>query len=146
MKKLSPHCLLAFVLASAPSTLAFLGQSVRLAEHGKTSSLNAATTAEGIPPPRVTSSVSSSMGPTAEFPPPLTQFEKFQRAATFWSTAIPIVANYYGLIGNLRLQELLGSPLNDEDVQVSPLVTSLRVTMLDFFSLTRFLSSISFLS
>jgi hypothetical protein len=55
---------------------------------------------------------------SAEFPPPLTPIEKFQRAATFWSVAIPIVANYYGLIGNLKLQELLGSPMREEDVEV----------------------------
>lgn len=54
---------------------------------------------------------------STEFPPPLTPIEKFQRAATFWSVAIPIVANYYGLIGNLKLQELLGSPMSDEDVE-----------------------------
>jgi hypothetical protein len=56
---------------------------------------------------------------SAEFPPPLTSLEKLQRAATFWSVALPIVANYYGLIGNLRLQEILGSPMSENDVEVS---------------------------
>ena len=63
-------------------------------------------------------SLRSSLDQSAEFPPPLTSIEKVQRAATFWSVAIPIVANYYGLIGNLKLQEVLGSPLNEEDVEV----------------------------
>lgn len=55
---------------------------------------------------------------SAVFPPPLTSFGRIQRAATFWSTAIPIVANYYGLLSNLKLQELMGSPQTDEDIEV----------------------------
>lgn len=69
--------------------------------------------AMAAPPPAFTSSE------TAEFPPPLTSLEKLQRAATFWSVALPIVANYYGLIGNLKLQEILGSPMSEGDVEVS---------------------------
>jgi len=44
-----------------------------------------------------------------EFPPPLSPWDRTKRAATFYSTAIPIVANYYGLIGNLKIKELLGT-------------------------------------
>jgi hypothetical protein len=56
-----------------------------------------------------------------EFPPPLSTLDRMKRAATFWSTTIPIVANYYGLIGNIKLQELLGNKMTDEDVEVSEL-------------------------
>ena len=54
-----------------------------------------------------------------EFPPPLSPFDQFKRAASFWSTAVPIIANYYGLIGNVKLQELLGTSLDEENVEVS---------------------------
>lgn len=54
-----------------------------------------------------------------EFPPPLSSLDRMKRAATFWSTAIPIVANYYGLIGNLKLKELLGNEMTEADVEVS---------------------------
>jgi hypothetical protein len=53
-----------------------------------------------------------------EFPPPLSALDRAKRAVTFWSTAIPIVANYYGLIGNIKLQELLGAEVTEEDVEV----------------------------
>ena len=55
---------------------------------------------------------------SVEFPPPLSAFDRMQRAATFWSTAIPIVANYYGLIGNIKLQEVLGSQVAEDDIEV----------------------------
>jgi hypothetical protein len=54
-----------------------------------------------------------------EFPPPLSTLDRMKRAATFWSTTIPIVANYYGLIGNIKLQELLGNKMTEEDIEVS---------------------------
>ena len=72
-------------------------------------------------------SLSASSGATAssstgnfegvEFPPPLTNAQRLQRAATFWSTALPIVAGYYGLISRLKLQELLGDRLSDAEVE-----------------------------
>ena len=50
---------------------------------------------------------------TVEFPPPLSKVDRFKRATTFWSTALPIVASYYGLIGRLKLQEVfLGNKLD----------------------------------
>ena len=54
---------------------------------------------------------------TVEFPPPLSEFDRFKRAATFWSTAIPIVASYYGLIGQLKLQEIFGDKLTEETIE-----------------------------
>jgi len=53
-----------------------------------------------------------------ESPPPLSKLERLQRAASFWSTAIPIVANYYGLIGRIKLQERLGESHGEEAIEV----------------------------
>lgn len=52
------------------------------------------------------------------FPPPLSQLDRLKRAAVFWSKAVPIVANYYGLIGNLKLKEILGESLDDKTIEV----------------------------
>ena len=70
----------------------------------------------------VASSTSSSAaveddGGPSEFPPPLSNVDRLKRAAKFWSEAIPIVANYYGLIGNIKLQELLGNELSESDIE-----------------------------
>jgi hypothetical protein len=54
-----------------------------------------------------------------KFPPPLSRVGRLTRAATFWSKAIPIVANYYGLIGNIKLQEIMGETLGNDDIEVS---------------------------
>jgi len=54
---------------------------------------------------------------SVEFPPPLSQIDRLQRSALFWSKALPIVANYYGLIGSLKLQELLGEELAEEKIE-----------------------------
>jgi hypothetical protein len=51
------------------------------------------------------------------FPPPLSQADRLKRAATFWSTAVPIVASYYGIIGKTKLQELLGQKMTDEEIE-----------------------------
>ena len=52
------------------------------------------------------------------FPPPLSATDRLKRAATFWSTAVPIIANYYGLIGTLKLNEILGKEMTDEEIEV----------------------------
>ena len=49
---------------------------------------------------------------SVEFPPPLSKVERLKRATTFWSTALPIVASYYGIISRLKLQEILGGKLD----------------------------------
>ncbi|CAJ1945277.1 unnamed protein product [Cylindrotheca closterium] len=51
------------------------------------------------------------------FPPPLSQLDRLKRAAVFWSKAVPIVANYYGLIGTLKLQEIMGETLDEETIE-----------------------------
>lgn len=52
-----------------------------------------------------------------EFPPPLTGVERIQRAATFWTTCVPIVANYYGILSKIKLQEVLGSEISDDQIE-----------------------------
>lgn len=55
---------------------------------------------------------------TVEFPPPLNQVDQIKRAATFWSVAVPIVANYYGKFAEMKLREgLLGETMSDEEVE-----------------------------
>ena len=54
---------------------------------------------------------------SVEFPPPLSSFDRFKRAATFWSTCLPIVASYYGLIGQLKFQEIFGDKLTEELIE-----------------------------
>ena len=39
-----------------------------------------------------------------EFPPPLTKVQRVQRAAKFWSSAIPIVLSYYSKDAELRVK------------------------------------------
>jgi hypothetical protein len=54
-----------------------------------------------------------------EFPPPLTSIDQMKRAATFYSTAVPIIANYIGLIGNIKLQEMMKTEsIDEEDIEV----------------------------
>jgi len=56
---------------------------------------------------------------SVEFPPPLSKVDRLKRATTFWSTALPIVASYYGLISRLKLQELLsGNKLPAEEEEL----------------------------
>ena len=58
-----------------------------------------------------------------EFPPPLSSWDRTKRAATFYSTVVPIIANYYGLIGNLKVQELLGTGrFSEEEIEVRALM------------------------
>jgi hypothetical protein len=53
-----------------------------------------------------------------EFPPPLTPLQRLQRATTFWGTALPIVANYYGLISRIKLYEILGRNITEEQIEI----------------------------
>lgn len=50
-----------------------------------------------------------------DFPPPLSAWDSTKRSATFYQTAVPIVADYYGLIANLKIKEILGSEKIDEE-------------------------------
>ena len=55
---------------------------------------------------------------SVEFPPPLSPVDRIKRGATFWSTAVPIIASYYGLISRIKLQELvLDNPMTEEEIE-----------------------------
>lgn len=54
-----------------------------------------------------------------DFPPPLTNVERLQRAAKFWSSAIPIVLSYYSKDAELRVKEAFtGIPLTETEKQI----------------------------
>jgi aarF domain-containing kinase len=66
----------------------------------------------------VSSDIPSSNSESVEFPPPLSPVERLKRGATFWSTAVPIIASYYGLISRIKLQELiLDNPMTQEEIE-----------------------------
>lgn len=50
-----------------------------------------------------------------EFPAPLTTAQRFLRAATFWSTALPLVASYYGLSAEIKLRQMILNECTSED-------------------------------
>jgi len=53
-----------------------------------------------------------------EFPPPLSKVDAVKRAATFWSSAVPIAASYYSKTIELQFKELLsGESLSDDEVE-----------------------------
>ncbi len=53
-----------------------------------------------------------------EFPAPLTTAQRFLRAATFWSTAFPLLASYYGLSAEIKLRQMiLNECTSEEEVQ-----------------------------
>ena len=56
---------------------------------------------------------------TLEFPPPLTKVQRLQRAAKFWSSAIPIVLSYYSKDAELRVKEsFTGIKLTEEEEEL----------------------------
>lgn len=58
------------------------------------------------------------VGETFEFPPPSSKVDQLKRAATFWSSALPIVASYYSKTIELQFQEILtGAKLSENEVQ-----------------------------
>ena len=58
-------------------------------------------------PPSVAEDAVEASYSGVSFPPALSPVDRIKRAATFWSTALPIVADYYGLISQIKLQEIL---------------------------------------
>jgi len=54
-----------------------------------------------------------------DFPPPLTNVERLQRAAKFWTSAIPIVLSYYSKDAELRVKEAFtGTPLTEIEKRI----------------------------
>eukprot|EP00978_Attheya_sp_CCMP212_P048620 scaffold551481_cov63-Attheya_sp.AAC.1 len=69
---------------------------------------------------RDTSRIESSDGSkqTVDFPPPLSNLDRVKRAATFWSSAVPIVASYYGKYAEMKVkEEVLGQKMSEEDLE-----------------------------
>jgi len=61
----------------------------------------------------------TSKTPSVEFPPPLTKVQRLERAAKFWSSAIPIVLSYYSKSAELRAKEAFtGIQLTDDEKQL----------------------------
>jgi len=55
-----------------------------------------------------------------EFPPPLNKAGRFKRAATFWLSTAPIVADYMGFMGRMKMEEIhngIGKKV-DKDIEV----------------------------
>jgi len=70
---------------------------------------------------RDTSRIESSDGrkQTVDFPPPLSNLDRVKRAATFWSSTVPIVASYYGKYAEMKVkEEVLGQKMSEEDLQL----------------------------
>lgn len=60
---------------------------------------------------------------SVEFPPPLSSIDRLKRGAQFWSTAVPIIGNYYGKFAEMKLREgFLGEEMSDEEIEVSNLL------------------------
>lgn len=58
----------------------------------------------------------SSSSSSVDFPPPLTEIQRLQRAAKFWSSSLPIVLSYYSKSAELQLrQSLTGVPLSPSE-------------------------------
>ena len=54
-----------------------------------------------------------------EFPPALTKVQRMSRAATFWSSALPIVLNYYSKSAELQVKQIFtGESLTEEEEQM----------------------------
>lgn len=65
------------------------------------------------------SSLKPESSPSVEFPPPLSSVDRFKRAAQFWSTAVPVIASYYGKAMEMQLrQELLGEIMTPDQIQL----------------------------
>jgi aarF domain-containing kinase len=73
--------------------------------------LSSTTTPENDTQPTSTVSI--------DFPPPLTKVQRLQRAAKFWSSAIPIVLSYYSKSAELRVKEsFTGVALTEEEQEL----------------------------
>jgi hypothetical protein len=53
-----------------------------------------------------------------EFPPPLDRAGRLKRAASFWLSTAPIVADYVGLMGKMKLENLQGMTKPNEEIEV----------------------------
>jgi hypothetical protein len=110
-------CLLAFLVVLALNSVTEAFQPFHRDQRNTVKTTGPLHVVADVTAPISTSRVngSSSSSNSIEFPPPLSRSDRLKRAATFWSTALPIVASYYGLISRIKLQELLGDTMSDTD-------------------------------
>mmetsp|Transcript_33512 Transcript_33512/g.69751 ORF Transcript_33512/g.69751 Transcript_33512/m.69751 type:complete len:614 (-) Transcript_33512:329-2170(-) len=82
---------------------------------------NPLAVSSAVDSPLATASVASSLTSEndngVEFPPPLSTVDRLKRSVEFWLTAVPVIANYYGLIGSIKLQEIMGTDLTPDQVE-----------------------------
>ncbi|KAL9188984.1 hypothetical protein ACHAXT_011474 [Thalassiosira profunda] len=101
------------VLAWAALALSALGPSAAF------SSTTRAFSDVGVSRASASADSDDSPATTFEFPPPLTRTQRLQRAAKFWSSALPIVLSYYSKDAELRVKEAFtGVSLTEEEEEV----------------------------
>ena len=105
-----------FLLGDARVGHAFTSPFENQARHPLSGSLSATTVPDALASSNINKNENNSPN-SVEFPPPLTQLDRLKRAATFWSTAVPIVAQYYGLLSKIKFQELTSNPLTESEIQ-----------------------------
>ena len=67
------------------------------------------------PSPRLLEEPNDSDADDVTFPAPLSKVDRLKRAATFWSTAVPIIASYYGKYAEMKIREKVTGECLDED-------------------------------
>eukprot|EP00985_Skeletonema_marinoi_P019386 scaffold11096_cov114-Skeletonema_marinoi.AAC.1 len=114
--------LLSSTIQLALAWIAWLDTSCAFAPLPATTKINGAQFAATFTPDPITenSSDDNTEGtkPTIEFPPPLTKVQRLERAAKFWSSAIPIVLSYYSKSAELLVKEAFtGVELTEDEEQ-----------------------------
>jgi hypothetical protein len=120
--RLPSVALLALSLRSISSSYAFTThirhQTLPTPRTPSSSSLASSTTADE-PPKTAAAAATPPTSVAVEFPPPLTKAQRLQRAAKFWSSALPIVLSYYSKSAELQLTTTLtGRPLTQEEEEI----------------------------
>lgn len=98
-----------------------LGNSCAFVPAATNSNHHAKLSATIAPEPQIESNNEDLTGTktTVEFPPPLTKVQRLERAAKFWSSAIPIVLSYYSKSAELIVKEAFtGVELTEDEEQI----------------------------
>jgi aarF domain-containing kinase len=115
--------LLSSTIQLALAGIAWLDTSCAFAPLPATTKINGAQFAATLAPEPITENSSDDDNtegtkPTIEFPPPLTKVQRLERAAKFWSSAIPIVLSYYSKSAELLVKEAFtGVELTEDEEQ-----------------------------
>ncbi|KAL7571549.1 hypothetical protein ACA910_020966 [Epithemia clementina (nom. ined.)] len=66
-----------------------------------------------------TSRINTKNVESVEFPPPLSASDRLKRSLEFYSTAVPVILNYYRLLWNIKWQQWLsgGSALTEQEIE-----------------------------